>query len=231
MIYVIPHNYALERYIQKNKKVQGRLKAFSGSCEKIEVDRSYKIYILDSGAFVLSQNKRDMDDEYMSRLNNYYVNNLSIKKQCEKVFCIAPDKFLNSQQSMYNFFKWRQKGFTDVVPVLQASKKGVVDCKDLMRQADFYSKFTKTIFFSNPGLRGEDAKMYHLNQVFKYMKEELKVDWIHILGAGWSSQDIKDWQAVGYYDSMDSIAYYTEPSAYDAKNALQAINNIMEVAK
>ena len=73
--------------------------------------------------------------------------------------------------------------------------------------------------------------MYHLNQVFKYMKEELRVDWIHILGAGWSLQDIKDWQDVGYYDSMDSIAYYTEPSAYDAKNALQAINNIMEVVK
>lgn len=247
MMYAIPYNIKLEKEINKLNCVKARLRAFPGMsfCPGNYTSDDYPYYlnfpgekyelvILDSGAYSLSQSssKKEIDDIYMYHLAEYYYHNIE-KYKNSNIICVSPDKFLNPAQSMYNFMKWnRTNNFKacEVAAVLQSSRKGYADYNELKKQAEFYSNYTDKIFFSNPGLTGKDAKMYHLDRLFKYMKEKLSIKWIHNLGAGWSLQDIRDWQDIGYIDSMDSIAYYTEPDAYNAKTAIDAIKNIMEVA-
>jgi hypothetical protein len=241
-MYVVPYNSALEGEIKKIESVQGRLKAFPGANYKkgdytcsnypyyVNFENRYNTVILDSGAFGLSKANKEIDDEYMFYLSQFYEFNREIIN-AENIICVAPDKFLNPQQSMYNFIKWRKCNYGDVAAVLQSTRKGFADYRDLIKQAEFYSKYTDTIFFSNPGLKGDDARAYHLDKLFEYLKTKLSTKWVHILGAGWSLKDIKSWIDIGNFDSLDSIAYYTEPMAYNANTPIEAIRRIMEVAR
>ncbi len=45
--------------------------------------------------------------------------------------------------------------------------------------------------------------------------------WIHILGAGWSPEDISTWREIGP-DSIDSIAYYAAAQNGEAWGQLGA---------
>lgn len=240
MMYIIPYYSSLESEINEIKEVRGRLRAFPA------LRQDFKIYnkeeypyitkfsehvekiILDSGAFALSTVKRKIDKTYLTALEQYYFYNSD-----ERCICVAPDEFLNPVQSMYNFQKWQSFSEIKVAGVLQAEKKGVINIYNLMKQAEFYRKYTDTIFFSNPALTGETAKNMKIQKLFKFMKKDLKVKWIHNLGAGWSLKDIKDWKKIGYFDSMDSIAYYTTTDSIEFGSLIpvQNIHNILGVMK
>lgn len=233
MMYVIPFCSSLEEQINEMKNVNGRLRAFPALRQdfnlyskeeypyKVSFPTHVKKIILDSGAFALSTVKRKMDAAYLLALEQYYFYNAD-----ERCICVAPDMFLNPVQSMYNFNKWRTQSEMKVAAVLQSDRKYSVNLKDLMKQAEYYRKYTDVIFFSNPGLTGEAAKALHLQKLFKFMKKELKVKWVHNLGAGWSIDDIRSWCRIGYFDSMDSIAYYNSDFG---ENALENIQKIMSM--
>lgn len=240
MLYVIPHFSALESEINEMSEVKGRLKAFPVLRQDFRLykkeDYPYLVnfashvekIILDSGAFALSQAKRIIDKAYLTALEQYYFYNAD-----ERCICVAPDVFLNPTQSMYNFQKWRAMSDIKVAAVLQADRKGSFDVNNLMKQAEFYRKYTDIIFFSNPALTAERAKNLKIQKLFRYMKLELDVKWIHNLGAGWNLKDIQDWQKIGYFDSMDSIAYYTttDVSEFGSLEPIENIKKIMEVTK
>lgn len=241
MIYVFPYNSSLEAEIDKIAEVKGRLRAFPA------LQRNFKIYsskeeypfkyippktvekvILDSGAFALSQTNHLMDNEYMIALDQYFYYNAD-----KRSICVAPDVFRNPSETMINFKKWHSLGLRkDIAPVIQNVSYHRIDLKILMYQADFYRKYSDVMLYANScRLTGECSRANHLQDFFKYLKKELKVKWIHVLGAGWNLKDIEDWKRIGYFDSMDSFAYYStsDCDAYGSDDAIENIKNILKI--
>lgn len=216
--YVFPHFAPREKQIQE---IEGLSRLFAYPATPSFKNKG-RITILDSGAFALSCKNQKMNQDYLKRLSNYYE-----KYYQDSVICVAPDEFLNAAQSMYNYKKWLSYHyFSKVCPVIQADYKYIINIKDLIYQADFYSEYSDIILFSNNALTGKAAKELKLERLFKYMKTKLNVKWIHVLGAGWDLDDIKEWLTIDYFDSLDSIAYYNDCSP---DSALKNIENILEI--
>lgn len=225
MIYVFPHFKSKEKEISK---IQGISRLFAYPKEPHFENRGEKV-ILDSGAFGLSLSGGKINLNYMKKLNEHYL-----KYANKNTLCIAPDEFLNPQQSMQNFKVWINAGFyKNITAVLQCSKKGIVDTNEIIEQLKFYSKYNvKTYCFSNNALTGEMALSYDLNKIFLFMKDKMQVEWLHVLGAGWSLEDIKNWQSLGS-DSIDSIAYYNtkNENEFGSLNPIENIYKILEVVE
>ena len=225
MIYVFPHFRAKENEVSK---IKGISRLFAYPKEPHFLNDGLKV-ILDSGAFGLSLSGGKIDLKYMKKLNEHYL-----KYSNERTLCIAPDEFLNPQQSMKNFKIWMESGFDKgITAVLQCSEKGIVNNKEILEQLNFYSKYNvKTYCFSNNALTGETAVSYDLNKIFRFMKEKMKVEWLHVLGAGWSLEDITNWQSLGS-DSIDSIAYYStkNENEFGSLNPIDNIKKILEVVE
>ena len=221
MIYIYPH-YKKEE--EKIKKIKGISRLFAYPKEPHFENQGEKI-ILDSGAYGLSLTRKKMNLNYMKKLSLHYE-----KYYKENVICVAPDEFLNPYQSMHNWNKWHKEGlFKNISPVLQCSKKEVIDTKELLEQIKFYRKYNpKNWLFSNNFMTGEIARSTELYKIFDFMKNKLNIEWIHILGAGWSLEDIKDWKSIGNFNSMDSIAYYTTNNINEF-GSLNAIDNIKKI--
>jgi len=221
MEYVFPH---CKEYEEEISKIKGISRLFAYPKAPHYKNKGKKV-ILDSGAFGLSLQRRKLTKSHMEKLDKHYR-----KYARENTLCIAPDEFLNPMQSMWNIKKWfKNNYYPNVSAVLQCERKGIVDINSLKFQADYYSNFTNEFCFSNNGLTGQMAKMFKLEELFKYMKEKLKVKWIHVLGAGWSLEDIKDWMDIKYFDSMDSIAYYQCNA--DEFGGLNPVENIKSICK
>lgn len=218
--YIFPKCKGYEEQIAKMEGLS-RLFAFPN---KPTLDND--LTILDSGAYNLYKNGGHIDKGYMVQLSKHYE-----KYWNKKVICVAPDVFLNPMQSMWNMRKWFQNNlFPHVAAVIQAERMKYIDLNMLKYQVDYYSNFTEIMFFSNNGLTGEMAKMFKLEELFKYMKETHKVKWIHILGAGWSLKDIKDWCTINYFDSLDSIAYYNcSDEEFGSTEPIENIKNIIKL--
>ena len=217
-LYVFPKCKEYELEINKMEGL-ARLYAFPN---KPTINKYAPLVILDSGAYNIYSNGGYIDAGYMVRLSNHYK-----KYDRENVICVAPDVFLNPQQSMFNMYKWFDRGlYPQVAAVIQAERKGYIDINNLIAQVDYYINFTCVMFFSNNGLTGKLAKSFKLEKLFKYMKDK-GVKWIHVLGAGWSEEDIKDWKSIKYFDSLDSIAYYST----EDKNEFGSLHPITNIEK
>ena len=221
-IWVCPHcpNKKSENEIEK---IEGLARLYAYPCEPRF--KNGGLVILDSGAFGLHQAGQKINSAYMQRLSEHY------KKYCnENVFCVAPDEFLNPEQSMLNFIKWKKAGlFEKIVPVLQSERKLYVNEKSLLQQATFYKKYSDVIFFSNPSLNAEQAKAYRIDKIFKKIKN-IGFKWIHNLGAGWNLADIKLYSQMQYLDSFDSISYYSTKDVSEF-GSLDAVKNVKEIIK
>lgn len=220
--YVFPHCRKYEKEIRKIKGIS-RLFAYP---KAPHFDNRGKVVILDSGAFGLSLQGRKITKNHMQKLNKHYR-----KYARENTLCIAPDIFLNPMESMWNMRTWfKNNYYPHVTAVIQCTQKGWIDLNDLKYQADYYSNFTNEFCFSNNGLTGEMAQYFRLERLFEYMKKNLNAKWIHILGAGWSLKDIKDWMKISYFDSMDSIAYYQcNEGEFGGLDPVENIKNVCQV--
>lgn len=202
--YVLPTPWFL-----RNKLLgKNRLYAYPTLPEKITKD---EFVILDSGAFGLSQRGEAMDFEYMTKLSTHYK---KYKASDEFPYiAIAPDEFMNPQQTMENYKLWIESGFGKVAPVLQFKKKKQLDLWTILEQCRFYAKYKpQFVAISNPSMTAIEAKNM-MPQIVSLVRKMLNPKWIHNLGAGWNAADAAEWMQQGF-DSIDSIAYYT-----DAQNA------------
>ena len=222
MIYVFPHCAAKEKEIEKIQGIS-RLFAFP---KKPTFKNNGRITILDSGAFGLSMHKRKMNLVYMKKLSSHYE-----KFAGNNTLCIAPDEFGNPMQTIWNFKKWLNNGFyKNITPVIQPFERKKVNLDDYKRQAEFYINYSKTICISNWGFYAYDAKTYKIDRFVQYLRS-LGFEWIHCLGAGWSLDDVKEWQEIGT-DSIDSIAYYLkEKNGFGSSDVVQNIYKIREILK
>lgn len=182
--------------------------------------------ILDSGAFGLSQQKREMNLNYMASLSKHYETYKS-----KNVFCVAPDVFLNPIKTVGNLKKWVQNDFfADVNVVFQFQQKKRIDIESVRYMLDEYEAIphSKDIaFFSNPGLGGADAQSFYCEiQAICELIRSYGYQWIHVLGAGWSVDCITKWATfVGNaIDSLDSIAYYTAKPNWRYDNVCLNLN-------
>lgn len=224
MIYVFPHCAAHEDDI---RKIQGISRLFAYPARPHR-DNNGEALILDSGAFGLSVSGRKMTIPYMRRLSEHYE-----KYGGENTICIAPDVYLSPMQSIWNMRMWHKMGlYPHVAAVMQPEREGVVDIKQLAWQAEYYRKYTDVICLSVNKIRGEIASAFEIERIFKYAKS-IGYRWIHVLGAGWSIKDIRAWKQIQYFDSMDSIAYYStrDKNAFgslDPVKNIKTISSIME---
>ncbi len=166
---------------------------------------------LDSGAYGLYQRGGTMDARYILLLANFYRRHTS-----EAVFAVAPDEFLNPFVSQQRFIAWQQQYAIPVVPVIQFQKMKRLDLYLLLKQSAFYLRYRDAlprwqgrpvVAISNPGLWAHESTM--LAKGIELLRREWGGVWLHNLGAGWSSDDIRRWRDLGCFDSIDSIAYYT----------------------
>lgn len=193
------------------KKLRGyfvnfsRLYAYPEKPEQIENENEF--IILDSGAFSLSKQGKQINKEYMLKLNNHYLNcNASNEFP---ILAVAPDVFLNPFSTMKNYEYWKSQNYCNVCPVLQFSINKIIDYSSIKEQLDFYKEYpnSKIIFLSNPGLFAIEAISQDINRILSLIKS-YGYEWVHMLGAGWDAQDIVNWMKVKNLDSIDSIAYY-----------------------
>jgi len=196
--------YVCPRYDNWPKAMQSRhrLYAFPGSPDPPPPDG---FVILDSGAFGLYQRSAAIDVRHMWRLADHYRPYAGQPGY----HCIAPDVFLDPGQTMRNWRWWQDNIGLPVVPVIQFRRMRRLDLFTVYKQALFYAPWQPSfVAISNPGLRAiESATIKHACQI---VREITGAQWLHNLGAGWDPRDIAAWHDLGCFDSIDSIAYYTD---------------------
>lgn len=215
MKYVLPIPERLRGYLLE----YSRLYAYPTLPEPPSTDG---FVLLDSGAFGLSKRGGQMDDAYMEGLANHY--------QCccaERIYGIAPDVFLNPRQTLRNWEIWQKKNYPPVIPVFQSSRARWYDWVWFKRQAETYADANPSmIAFSNPSMR--QIPIAGTIALIVMIREITGAQWVHNLGAGWNKDDIQQWQRLGCFDSIDSIAYYTTRDSWRGiiwKGKERAIDN------
>lgn len=161
--------------------------------------------ILDSGAFGLAQHGRAMGQEHMEALGRYYEPYAGRPG----FHCIAPDVYLDPGRTVRNWRWWQEHIGLPVVPVIQFRKARQIDLYAALRQAQFYAPWQPgSVAISNPALRaGENRDFVH---ACRLVREATGCTWLHNLGAGWDPKDIAAWRDLACFNSIDSIAYYTD---------------------
>lgn len=162
------------------------------------------ICILDSGAYALSQRGQSITPAYMQVLAAYY------RAHGSGAHCIAPDVFLDPAQTLANWRYWQEtlRGPV-VVPVIQFAKKGKLDLMLAHRQARSYAGHP-FVAISNPGLTAAQSARQNIVELCAIVRSVSGAARLHNLGAGWSPKDVAAWRDLGCFDSIDSIAYYTD---------------------
>lgn len=167
--------------------------------------------ILDSGAFGLSQRGGHMTEEYMRKLSAHYVEHGGGNDF--PILAVAPDAYPNSYKSMKQWDTWHELGLCPVCPVIQFDNKRIT-AYSVLKQCQFYAQYRpKVVFVSNPGMTADVAQQNNIVPIIEFIWSELKPRWIHVLGAGWNTDDAKKWLRIRHVNSIDSIAYYTDAQA------------------
>lgn len=162
--------------------------------------------LLDSGAYALSLRGGQMTPAYLRRLAAHYA--LHGGANDGPVLAVAPDVYLDPGQSIRQWRDWCAAGGPPVVPVIQCHKTRAVDLHSIATQCAAYGR-CPVVCFSNPGLRAVRAAQLPVRAALHLIRQRTGARHIHILGAGWDLADVRGWRAIGGFDSMDSIAYYT----------------------
>jgi hypothetical protein len=172
------------------------------------LDDNHRI-ILDSGAFGLSKSGRSMDESHIAKLAKHYE---TYGKKAN-VFCIAPDVFKNATLSMRQYKDFIAKyEKIKIVPVIQFVSS-YIDFFSIKKQVTAYQKITNSRMICISNNKFDPVKQF---KELKFIVDEIKRKngdiLIHVLGAGYSHNNVKDWMEIGV-DSIDSISYYTDAQA------------------
>jgi len=199
--------------LSANKQLEPELLAFNRlyAYPSIPILDNEKIIILDSGAFALSLSKKKMDAAYIAKLAEHYKKYGGQKS----IFCIAPDVFKSPSLSIKQFKEFINN-YPDVTitPVLQFQSSSI-DLFNTKKQIDEYSRISKSKMICISNNKFNPVKQFkELNFMVENIRQKLGNIHIHVLGAGYSHNNVKDWLKTGV-NSVDSISYYT-----DAQNKL-----------
>jgi hypothetical protein len=195
MLYVCPHFDRMPPRMSQH----ARLYAFPARPEPGD------FVLLDSGAYGLSQRGRQIGPAHMRRLAEYYRPYAGQTGYC----CIAPDVYLDPARTRHNWLWWQEHIGLPVAPVIQFPAAGRIDVYAGLKQAEFYAAWQPDVMsISNPALRATASTANEL--LAAEVRHITGCRWLHNLGAGWSPADIADWRDLACFDSIDSVAYYTD---------------------
>lgn len=161
--------------------------------------------LLDSGAYGLSQRGRQIGAAHMQRLAEHY----RLYAGQSGYHCIAPDAYLDPALTQRNWRWWQEHVGLPVVPVIQFPSVRQLDLYAALRQAEFYAAAQPPfVAISNPGLTATASTNIAL--ICAEVRRITGCRWLHNLGAGWTPADIAAWRDHACFDSIDSVAYYTD---------------------
>lgn len=162
--------------------------------------------ILDSGAYALSKQKRKMNASYIEKLAEHYSNN-----QLHNRYCVAPDVGGNMWDTMKNWDYWHDNYNIEVIPVLQFSNHNF-DLYEIQYQLKFYKERIGNripfLFFAKRGATVEEMQKSGIIHKIKYIRSQIKNEWIHFFAAGWGKHDCLLLSKMGDNFSVDTINYY-----------------------
>jgi len=198
MIFVCPH------FPKMSREMLWFHRLYAFPCQP-EPPAEGRFVILDSGAFGLAERGARIGIRHMQSLASHYR---PYVKQPD-YHCIAPDVFLNPSQTIRNWQWWQENVGLPIVPVIQFPKRKRIDIYSAMRQAQYYAAWRpRFVAISNPSLTATESG--GIVEACTIVREITGAAWLHNLGAGWSPEDVMDWRDLGCFDSIDSIAYYTD---------------------
>ncbi|RMG91169.1 MAG: hypothetical protein D6706_18495 [Chloroflexi bacterium] len=133
------------------------------------------------------------------------------------VVCLAPNARQRPEQTMDLWKRWHEAGYGTVVPILEC-RRGLNDLDSIMTQAEFYNQWDDwkehgLICLANPLENSHNVAgkvVLACNLIRGILGDDIK---IHVLGAGWDTNDIQGWAELGCVDSIDSTAYYEDAKA------------------
>lgn len=199
MIYICPMSAKLNGYVHHEHYV---LYAFRSQPD-LTTYRPERV-VLDCGAFGANQRGEVIDKQYASRLAAYY------RKNPGCMMYMALDAFQDPENTMRQWQNWAQmfSGIT-LTPIIQSSRRGIVDLYEIMRQARFYKRDAPNAIALSLHAVDPAGQTELLREAGRMAKTESGAKWLHSLGAGWSPRGIQMYADMDVYDSIDSIAYYT----------------------
>lgn len=165
--------------------------------------------ILSSGTWGIASMKRgNYKERDWQHLYSWYKEN---SKFNNTGWYMMPDEYLRPKNTMQNFLRWKKLyPDIDVVPIIQFKREKEIDLLGALEQIEFYMQFNPVrICISNPAMEALQWNKY-LSILGKKIKSYNENCWIHVLGAGWSFADIKNYIVIDEIDSIDTIAYYTD---------------------
>ena len=143
-----------------------------------------------------------------------YIEKLALhydQYQQQKRYCVAPDNGGDMWSTMQNFDYWLKNFEIKVIPVLQFSSHNF-DLFEIQYQLNFYKERLGDnipfIFFAKRGATIEEMKKAGIAHKIKYIRSQIKNDWIHFFAAGWGKHDCSMLANMGENFSVDTIAYY-----------------------
>lgn len=161
--------------------------------------------ILDSGAFALSKSKKQMDADYIDALAAHYRKFLTRKN----VYAVAPDVFKNPAQSLKQYRDFISRHDVLVAPVLQFPGSAI-DLFNVKKQVQAYGGLSKSGLVCISNNKFCPLKQHkELSYITDLVRQAFGSVWVHVLGAGYSHNNVKDWLKTGV-NSIDSISYYTD---------------------
>ncbi|GEM_PF-6280337 len=167
--------------------------------------------VLDSGAFARSFQKpadRAPVQEWMRDLAAWYREARAIYGERLR-WCVAPDVFGDPRATWQQWCMWQEASpDVPVAPVIQLWPGKPLDLYTIQQEAKRYG-VQPVVCLSNPAKITAARWGSALEAACSLIRDACGQEcWIHLLGAGWSQEDVIGYARVPGLDSIDSITYY-----------------------
>ena len=199
MLYILPTPPELKG------KLLGLGRLYSRPSEPEPLDGA-ELCILDNGAWGMHARGGEWTERSLRDLESYYLQYGGDDRP--PWAGVMPDVYLDPQRTIQLARWWLKNVGRKLGPVIQFSGKKNLDLYPVASQIRAYRELEPgIIFISNPGLTGWEAMDARFLSVVHECRQSFPGAWLHVLGAGWSTVDIKYWSLTGV-DSIDSVQYY-----------------------
>ena len=167
--------------------------------------------VLDSGAFArsfLKPAERQPVEEWMRDLARWY--RAARVRYAERLrWCVAPDVFGDPRATWTQWQAWQATSpDVPVAPVVQLWPNKPLDLWTIQQESRRYGP-RPIVCLSNPAKITAARWGTTLEAACALIRVACGANtWIHLLGAGWSQEDVLGYLAVPGLSSIDSLTYY-----------------------
>ena len=167
--------------------------------------------VLDSGAFArsfLKPAERQPLEEWMAALAAWYQEARAHYGDALR-WCVAPDVFGDPRATWQQWQAWHERfPAVPVAPVVQLWPQKPLDLWTIQQESRRYGA-QPVVCLSNPAKMTAARWGMTLEAACALIRAACGENtWIHLLGAGWSQEDVLGYTLVPGLSSIDSLTYY-----------------------